>query len=74
MSMACGIQMPVALYLRGDGKSGVIQAFSADLIGAAAGTLITSVILIPYIGIIWTALCLAGLKLISAGLMFARSS
>lgn len=72
MSAACGIQMPVALHLRGDGKSGVIQAFSADLIGAAAGTLITSVILIPYIGIIWTALCLAGLKLISAGLMYAR--
>ncbi len=74
MSVTCGIQMPVALYLRGDGKSGVIQAFSADLIGAAAGTLITSVILIPYIGIIWTALCLAGLKLISAGLIYARPS
>lgn len=74
MSAACGIQMPVALYLRGDKKSGVIQAFSADLIGAAAGTLITSVILIPYIGIIWTTLCLAGLKLISAGLMYARPS
>ena len=74
MSMACGIQMPVALYLRGDGKSGIIQAFSADLMGAAAGTLITSVILIPYIGIIWTGVGLAGLKLVSAVLIYTRPS
>ena len=39
--------------------------FSADLIGAAGGTLLTSIVLIPHVGILWTAAGLIGLKLIS---------
>ncbi len=65
LSLACGCQFPVALYLRGSGKKAVIEAFSADLMGAAFGTLAVSVALIPYCGIIWTAFILAGLKSIS---------
>jgi len=67
----CGCQFPVALYLRGSGQKAAIQSFSADLIGAAGGTLVTSVVLIPYVGILWTAFALAGIKALS--LIFIRS-
>ena len=33
--------------------------------GAACGTLLTSIVLIPYVGIIWAAATLAGIKLAS---------
>ena len=65
IAAACGCQFPVALYLRGSDQSAAVQSFSADLIGAAAGILITSAILIPYFGILWAALGLAGIKAIS---------
>jgi spermidine synthase len=71
VSAACGCQFPVALYLRGSNQSAAIQSFSADLIGAAAGTLITSVLLIPYVGILWTAAALAGIK--TASLILIRT-
>jgi spermidine synthase len=65
VSLACGFQFPVALYLRGSDTTAATRSFSADLIGAACGTLLTSVILIPYVGILWAAGGLIGLKLIS---------
>jgi spermidine synthase len=65
VSVACGFQFPVALYLRGSDNTAATRAFSADLIGAAWGTLLTSVVLIPYTGILWAAAGLIGLKLIS---------
>jgi spermidine synthase len=65
VSLACGFQFPVALYLRGGDNTAATRSFSADLMGAAWGTLLTSVILIPYAGILWTAVGLMGLKLIS---------
>jgi spermidine synthase len=65
VSLACGFQFPVALYLRGGDNIAATRSFSADLMGAAWGTLLTSVILIPYAGILWTAGGLMGLKLIS---------
>jgi spermidine synthase len=65
VSLICGFQFPVALYLRGGDAPAVTETFSADLIGAAFGTLIANVILIPYFGIIWTAAGLIGLKLMS---------
>lgn len=65
VSLACGFQFPVALYLRGGGNPAIIRTFSADLIGAACGTLATSVLLIPYFGIIWAAAALIGLKMMS---------
>ncbi|RZB30736.1 MAG: spermidine synthase [Desulfobacteraceae bacterium Eth-SRB1] len=65
VSLTCGCQFPVALRLRGGDNPAATRAFSADLIGAAFGTLITSVALIPCFGIIWTAAGLIGLKLTS---------
>ena len=65
VSLACGFQFPVALYLRGSDNMAATRSFSADLMGAACGTLLTSVILIPYVGILWTAGGLIGLKLFS---------
>ena len=63
ISLICGFQVPVALWLRGGDAPAVTRAFSADLIGAACGTLVTNVVLIPYFGIIWAAAGLIGLKL-----------
>jgi spermidine synthase len=65
VSLICGFQFPVALHLRGGDASAVTQTFSADLIGAACGTLVTSVVLIPYFGIIWATAGLIGLKFCS---------
>jgi hypothetical protein len=65
VSLVCGFQFPVALHLGGGGRSAVTRSFSADLMGAACGTLVTSVFLIPYFGIIWTTAGLIGLKLTS---------
>jgi spermidine synthase len=65
VSLACGFQFPVALDLKGSDNTAATRAFSADLIGAACGTLLTSVVLIPYAGIMWAAAGLIGLKLIS---------
>jgi len=69
VSMTCGYQFPAALRLTGDSNPAVTKLFSADLIGAAAGTLIISVAVIPYLGIIWAAICLIGLKIISLTIM-----
>ena len=65
VSLVCGAQFPAALYLSGSGKPAVIRLFSADLMGAALGTLVTSVFLIPYVGILWTVAVLVAMKLTS---------
>ena len=70
VSLVCGFQFPVALYLRGGDAPAVTGTFSADLIGAAFGTLMASVVLIPYFGIIWTAAGLIGLKILSLMVIF----
>lgn len=72
ISLICGFQFPVALYLRGGDAPAVTRTFSADLIGAACGTLVTNVVLIPYCGIIWAAAGLIGLKLCSLTVMVVR--
>lgn len=73
VSMTCGYQFPTALKLTGDSNRAVTKLFSADLIGAAAGTLLISVAVIPYFGIIWAATALIGLKFISLIIMAAKS-
>jgi spermidine synthase len=65
VSFACGLQVPAALRLRGDSGRAVTAVFSADLIGAALGTLVTSTILIPYMGITGAIGALLGLKALS---------
>ncbi len=72
ISLMCGFQFPVALRLRGGDNRVVTRAFSADLIGAAFGTLFTSVALIPYLGIVWATAGLIGLKLTSLTIMATR--
>jgi hypothetical protein len=65
ISLACGLQFPAALRLKGEGGRAVTGVFSADLIGAALGTLVTSAVLIPYLGITGAIGALIGLKLLS---------
>ncbi|MCU0593272.1 MAG: hypothetical protein MUC57_17615, partial [Desulfobacterales bacterium] len=65
VSFVCGLQFPVALRLSGDGSRAATGVFSADLIGAALGTLVTSTILIPYLGITGAIGALMGLKMLS---------
>ena len=65
VSLACGFQFPIALDLKGSDKAAATRSFSADLIGAGCGTLMTSAILIPYLGIIWAAIGLIMIKFIS---------
>ena len=65
VSFACGLQFPAALRLRGDDGRAATGVFSADLIGAALGTLVTSTILIPYLGITGAIGALMGLKVLS---------
>ncbi|MBU0479730.1 MAG: hypothetical protein KKG47_01385 [Proteobacteria bacterium] len=65
VSFICGCQFPAALKMGGGGSGAVSRTFSADLIGAACGTLLTSVALIPYLGILQTIAILAGLKMMS---------
>ncbi|RJP80513.1 MAG: hypothetical protein C4522_07920 [Desulfobacteraceae bacterium] len=64
-SVLCGCQFPVALEPQGNAKRSAAGAFSADLIGAALGALITSVLLIPYYGIMGAAVGLILLKMTS---------
>ncbi|MBL0713011.1 MAG: hypothetical protein JJV98_04855 [Desulfosarcina sp.] len=65
VALVCGFQFPLALAIEGGHGRAVARTFSADLMGASAGTLITSVGLIPYLGLFWTAAALIGLKLTS---------
>jgi spermidine synthase len=65
VSLVCGCQFPVVLYLRGDDDPAVTRSFSADLMGAACGVLTVSVVLIPVAGLVWTGVSLIAVKLIS---------
>jgi len=61
VSLLCGCQFPLALTLGGGDNPAAARTFSSDLIGAACGTLITSLLFIPFLGILWAT---AGLVLI----------
>ncbi|RJX25649.1 MAG: hypothetical protein C4531_16880 [Desulfurivibrio sp.] len=61
LSLLCGCQFPLALALGGGDNPAAARTFSADLIGAACGTLITSLLFIPFLGIVWAT---AGLLLV----------
>jgi len=65
VSLFCGFQFPVVLSLRGDDNAAATGAFTADLVGAAFGTLLTSVVLIPYAGVTGAAFGLIALKALS---------
>jgi spermidine synthase len=65
VSFACGIQFPVVLGIMGSSRLAASRSFSADLLGAAFGTLLTSVVLIPGVGLLWAACGLIAIKCIS---------
>lgn len=71
VSLACGCQFPAVLQIGGGANPAAARAFSADLIGAACGTLVTSVVLIPWLGLFPATLCLIGLKSASLVLLAA---
>ena len=53
VSLLCGMQFPAALHLLQDKNQSAARLFSADLMGAAFGTILTSLILIPQGGVLW---------------------
>ena len=65
VSILCGCQFPLALKSGGEDDRKTSFAFTADLSGAACGALLTSVLLIPYLGLAGTLLALIGLKVSS---------
>ncbi|BBO84714.1 hypothetical protein DSCO28_52800 [Desulfosarcina ovata subsp. sediminis] len=65
ISFFCGFQFPLALRVAGDGTAAAARSFSADLLGAAGGVLLVSLVLIPFLGLIGATFCLAGIKMIS---------
>lgn len=69
VSLLCGTQLTAALKISGGNNPAVARVFSADLLGAAAGVLLTSVVLIPSAGIVTTTLALMLLKMFSLILM-----
>ena len=73
VALCCGFQFPVALHVRGGSNRAVAGTFSADLIGAALGTMVTSVAGIPLTGLIWTAAGLIGLKTLSLTALWIKT-
>lgn len=69
ISLLCGCQFPLAFSLGGNDNNAAVRTFSADLIGAAYGTLLTSLVFIPYLGIIWATIALITVKLCSLALV-----
>jgi len=65
VSWACGFQFAAILQRFGDTHKLAVNAFSADLVGAAFGALAASTLLIPRFGVAGTAMALVALKLIS---------
>ncbi|MEW6289111.1 MAG: hypothetical protein AB1545_04565 [Thermodesulfobacteriota bacterium] len=62
VSLLCGCQFPLALTLGGGDNPAAARTFSSDLIGAACGTLITSLLFIPFLGILWATVGLVLIK------------
>ncbi len=65
VSCVCGFQFPAILHYAGDVNKQATAAFSADLIGAAFGALLASVLLIPYTGLMGAAVILMATKTVS---------
>jgi len=71
VSAVCGMQFSVAVGLSKDRSSDVVKAFSADLLGAACGAIILSVVLIPNYGLVVSSAVLIIIKILSlSGLGF----
>lgn len=71
-----GLEFPLANKIYASGEDAVSSSgilYAVDLIGSWAAALIASVALVPVIGMIWTALLLAGLKGLSLFLILTSS-
>ena len=73
ISVLCGCQFPLAFSLGGNDNPAAVRTFSADLIGAAYGALVTSLVLVPFFGIIWAAAALITIKICSFLLLRTHS-
>jgi spermidine synthase len=65
VSLLCGVQLATLLRMSGGDNPAVTRVFSADLLGAAAGVLLTSALLIPLAGVVATIMALMALKMFS---------
>jgi len=64
LSALCGFQFPLVLQMHNSSSKGLTRIFAADILGAAFGIVLVSVIGIPYFGLTWTALGLGFVKLV----------
>jgi spermidine synthase len=69
LALACGFQIPLALARLGDDNRAAARIFSVDLAGAAFGALLTSMLLIPYLGLGGAVAALMAVKVVSLVLM-----
>jgi spermidine synthase len=72
LSWACGVQFPAAVRVGGEGLGAAASAFGADLLGAALGALLVSVVLIPCLGFFHAAGLLTAIKLSSLAITGGR--
>lgn len=73
LSFVCGFQFSDILRYADDKSSRAASAFSADLVGAAFGALLTSTLLIPYTGLAGAAVVLILLKILSVALFQGKT-
>jgi len=73
ISFASGVLFSMAVHLRsGNLTDNIAVLYSADLIGSALGALLTSIFLIPLLGIMNTSYLIGGLLLLYALNLFLR--
>ncbi len=65
ISLVAGFQFPLAFRVGGATRQGAAALFAVDVLAAAAGTLVTSLVLIVYLGLLPAAAALVALKLAS---------
>jgi spermidine synthase len=63
LSMLCGFQFPLVLQNQKNSSQGITRFFAADILGAAFGIALVSIVGIPYYGLTWTAVGLGIVKL-----------
>jgi predicted membrane-bound spermidine synthase len=70
-----GMQFPLANRLEFDGTvAGVSRLYTADLIGACLGALLTSTLLLPLMGLAGVCLLTAALNFVAGGMMQFRKN
>jgi len=64
LSILCGFQFPLVLHMQNDSSKGITRIFAADILGAAFGIILVSIIGILYYGVTLTALGLGIVKIV----------